>query len=751
MTILGTPKKAIALVKTIYVSRDGCDKNGGASLEDAFATLEKAKLEARTFPNVDVVVLVAGGVHRIEDTLSFTLEDSRENGSLTFKSMDDVPAVVSSGKIVTGWKRVEHLPEGMSRSLLGKLWEAPIPEGVDDFKVMFRDGKRLRRARGVGFDPLPYSGDQAEEPYYEWRKQHFLYPEGALRNWRNLRDIEIIVRPRFHWMMNLLTLSYIDEQRGVARTHVKATYDMQAVRNGPSMWIENAPECLTDPGEWIVDTSNRTIYYYPEDETDLEGSVTVPSLRVLVKVEGSVDFDGPIDTPVKGIVFDGIEFTQADRGRWEEGDLGMQHDWEMLDADDSLLRFRGAERCKVLNCKFYETGGSAVRFDLHARKNLVRGSEIRDIGGAGVTFIGYGPGTKDVNQRNTVCNNHIFRIGQIMWHSHGVILWQSGDNRVFNNLIHNVPRKAVCMSGVRLWFFDKEDRRSSWRECGQTIRWHEIDGPTRTWADVLPYLHTRNNIVENNEAYRCLSLLGDGGVMNISGGGRGNVIRRNFIHDIETKEWTDGTIRTDDYQEGSVIEENIVWRTDNSGLVLKGENVAVNNYFVDVARRENAAVRICENNKKANVSRNVIIKGEKLADVRDEFHNQYGWANLLYAPIAPAGTKDLACPTLETLKDCCLDFNLFYSYAAGGMTSEMVDYLAAGHESNSQFSPPLFKNWEGGDFRPAEESPVYSLGIRPLTIEEVGLTEDFPVGFRSYSHSGRWARNQGKLESPVFG
>ncbi|MDQ8180331.1 right-handed parallel beta-helix repeat-containing protein [Pelagicoccus sp. SDUM812005] len=733
-------------MKKIYVSQDGCDENRGTSLAEAFATLERAKLEARRFPEADVTVLVSGGLYQVEKTLLFSLRDSREKGRLIFKSMEGETAIISSGKAVAGWERVRTLPAGMSSDLIGKLWMAPIPDGIGDFKVMFRDGKRLRRARGAGFDPLPYSGDHASESYYEWRKQNFYYPEGVLREWKNLRDVEIIVRPRFHWMMNLLTLSHVDEQRGVARTQVKATYDMQAIRNGPSMWIENAPECLTDPGEWIVDTETRTIYYYPEDEIGLEGSVTVPSLRVLVKVEGSVDLDGPSDKPVKGIVFDGIEFTQADRGMWREGDLGMQHDWEMLDADDSLLRFRGVEGCKVLNCKFYETGGSAVRFDLHARKNLVQGNEIRDIGGAGIAFIGYGPGKKDLNQRNTVCNNHIFRIGQIMWHSHGVILWQSGDNKVFNNLIHDVPRKAVCMSGVRLWFFDKEDRRSSWRECGQTIRWHEIDGPTRTWADVLPYLHTRNNIVENNEAYHCLSLLGDGGVMNISGAGRGNVIRRNFIHDIETKEWTDGTIRTDDYQEGSVIEENIVWRTDNSGLVLKGENVARNNYFIDVARRENAAIRICENNKKARVCRNVIIKGETLADVRDEFHNQYGWANLLYAPIAPAGTKDLACPTLEALKDCCLDFNLFYSYAEGGMTSEMVDYLAAGHESNSEFSLPLFEHWEKGDFRTREGSPVYSLGIRPLTIEEVGLTEDFPVWFRAYSYSRRWRDNLGMLQ-----
>ncbi len=56
------------------------------------------------------------------------------------------------------------------------------------------------------------------------------------------------------------------------------------------------------------------------------------------------------------------------------------------------------------------------------------------MGGAGILLCGYGPGTKDVNRKNLVFNNHIHHVGQIYLHSPGIMVWQSGENRVANNL-----------------------------------------------------------------------------------------------------------------------------------------------------------------------------------------------------------------------------------------------------------------------------------------------------------------------------
>ncbi len=112
-------------------------------------------------------------------------------------------------------------------------------------------------------------------------------------------------------------------------------------------------------------------------------------------------------------------------------------------------------------------------------------------------------------------------------------------------------------------------------------RWHEIDNPDAVkkraesmpweegnvidWPEIIPYLHTRNNVVENNELYRVAEILEDGSAINVSGAGNGNIIRRNYIHHIYNS-YIHGAIRTDDYQRCATFEENIIYKTRSCGF-----------------------------------------------------------------------------------------------------------------------------------------------------------------------------------------
>lgn len=73
--------------------------------------------------------------------------------------------------------------------------------------------------------------------------------------------------------------------------------------------------------------------------------IVAPALTELIRIEGAVDYDGSKDEPVRGLVFRGLTFTQADRFTWEEGHQGwgLQHDWEMFDRSTAMVRLRGAE------------------------------------------------------------------------------------------------------------------------------------------------------------------------------------------------------------------------------------------------------------------------------------------------------------------------------------------------------------------------------------------------------------------------
>ena len=82
-----------------------------------------------------------------------------------------------------------------------------MPEGLDKFYTLYDDQGRLNRARDAGF-ALTKSGDR--------RTLHF--PEGSLRNWDNISDVEIQIRPSVAWVVNMLPLESVDETTGIART-----------------------------------------------------------------------------------------------------------------------------------------------------------------------------------------------------------------------------------------------------------------------------------------------------------------------------------------------------------------------------------------------------------------------------------------------------------------------------------------------------------------------------------------------------
>ena len=349
---------------------------------------------------------------------------------MTFAAYPEENPIISAGKLVKGWQLLQSHSE-LPGAALGKVWVADMPEGIDKFYTLYDEKGRLNRARAEGFIPTKM-GD----------KRTVYFPKGKIKDWENLTDVELNIRPSRAWMINMLPLESVDEENLMATTKVSATYQMGELahwvhkKDGNSAWIENTLEALDKPGEWVANSKTRKIYLWPTI-TEKDGSpkgILAPITSELVRVEGNIDYEGSQDKPVKGISFSGITFSHADRRAWvsDEDQLGwgMQHDWDMFDRPTAALRFRGAENCEVINCKFMNSGGSGVRFDLHAQKNKVADCEFAHLGEAGILLAGYGPGTKDVNHHNEIINNHIHHFSEITWHSPGIWAWQSGYNRI---------------------------------------------------------------------------------------------------------------------------------------------------------------------------------------------------------------------------------------------------------------------------------------------------------------------------------
>lgn len=734
-----------------YVAPNGNDQWSGAiaspnraQTDGPFESLEKARDAVRDLKDKDeqndFTVLIRGGHHYLTQTVVFGLEDGAAEGhTITYAAYPGEEPIFSSGIKVDGWQELgRDVPAQLPEMAKNNIWVANLPDELGRFKTLYDGDNRLPRARMQGFNPLELKSDGNEHDPYNT----MAFPEGELKAWDNIQDVELIIRP-IPWTMHILPLASVNEEKSIAKTSVRGIYGLKVNRRlseGNAAWIENVLEGLDSPGEWVLNTKDKKIYLWPIGEKPTD-QIFAPSLTVLIKVEGEIDFDGPIDIPVNGLIFKDLNFTQADRGTINEYDkASIQHDWEIIDKDDALLRFRGSENCVVQNCKFFNSGGSAVRMDLYSQNNRVEGNEINNLGGGGIHLIGYGPGTKNVNKGNKILNNHIHHCGQIYWHAHAIVLWQSGNNLVSHNLIHHVPRKSVCMSGVRPHFFHPERAAVKYglRECAPSIRWQEINDSVQVrrsalelalkhnaaifeemeWPEITAYLHTVNNVVEYNEAYRTNELLGDGASMNVSGAGEGNILRRNYIHHIFNPD-IHGAIRTDDYQNGTLIEENVMFRTNSDGLCLRHNNTAINNIICDVGKPKNRA---------SGASCKYLWIGHNPLDGSIIEKNIYFHPGGDQIFIGRGYGPDI-WENLRLKKGGSIDKNIYFNTQAPDNPAILEIMNSLGHDQHSAYLDPLFEDWENGDFRLKPNSPALKMGIKSIDVREAGLTDDFPKRF----------------------
>jgi len=721
----------------VYVSVAGDDSADG-SISTPLATIPAAVEEVRRLRRSGTtdpaVISLRGGRHQLDQTLILGIEDGYASPAepadpedygagpitrpalLTFAAYPGEEPVVSGGIPVTGWKRPKMAPAELPSSAAGKVWVADMPETLENFYTLYDAEGRLNRARDDGFAPTK-PGDR--------RNLHF--PEGSLRNWKNISDVEIQIRPSRAWVINMLPLESVDESKGIARTRVSATYDMSTLPpyllnilgdTAASAWVENVLDELDEPGEWVVNTRTRKIYLWPSDPAPggAPRGILAPTTTELIRVEGEIDYDGPTDKPVRGIAFSGLTFSHADRWAWksDEGRVGwgMQHDWDMFDRPTALLRFRGAEECQVTNSRFVASGGSGLRMDLHAQRNRVINSEFTHLGEAGILLAGYGPGKKDANHHNDVVNNHIHHFSEITWHSPGVWAWQSGHNHIANNYVHHAGYSGILATGrVR------PDSREG-NEGGRTVRHDEIAQSAKEnmnyayegWKRRAPYLHARHNVVEYNEITHLVQRLSDGNGIYVSGTGTGNIVRYNFLHD-NSEAHLPAPIRCDGDQHETLILGNVIYNNSAfaSAIVSHGVNDIINNFIV---------APLAVPMKGYLTYSHYPITGSKVHHNIVISHPDGG---LAHGEIAPRG-EGAYRPNIE---ETDMDSNLYFHPTDPAWIDEHLERMQAiGKEKASVFGDPLFVNPEAGDFGFQPGSPALKLGIEPLDTSRMGRQDD---------------------------
>jgi len=684
-----------------------------AGARDAIRQLDQAQRQQ------DITVWLRGGTYTLNETLVLNRQDGgRGEYFVNYRAYPEESPIISSGKAVNDWTKLSSPLEGLPEVAQDNVWVADVTHAeFGRFTALFAGDKRLPRASSARFDGVKPTGYEIADSRNVMHKKdrHLLkevrYVEGApIRDWENLDDIEVFFNP-VPWALNFIPLESIDLKDRLLTLKYEANAPAFS-QNSPWATIQNAVDFIDEAGEWAHNSLTGKLYYWPHDGQKPH-DIVIPQLKELVRVEGEIDYDGPVDQPVKNISFEGLTFTQAKRSTWHKDHKGwgIQHDWDTFDTGNAMLRFRGAENMRVSRNHFTNSAGSAIRLDLHAQNITIKDNLIDYVGHMGILLAGYGPGTKDVNHHNTITNNIIHHVGEIIWHGHAVFAWQSGSNIISNNWIHHVPRKAVGVAGPRVQILMKKNE--DFDEAAKTIRWSEIDLDVEysddTQAHFMPYLHGKNNIIENNKVTKTLLQLHDGASINISGAGEGNIIRHNYIFDVDYI-----GARTDDWQRGTITTQNI-FENAGTGIVHKDYNHITNNIFINT---DGEAIRMRAFPRQyfkpeSVIEHNIFTKGRR---------PPYGSRNLWNTTeffATKRGTKPIPYEYL-------LDNN---TYAFVGADRFLNKHQSKGVETHSiATEQQQFVDIANKDFRLVEGAEALKTGFIPfdVSMDSFGVSKDYP-------------------------
>lgn len=478
----------------LYVSPAGADTNPGTEAAP-YRTIAKAQEAVRALKSGmagDIEVLLRGGTYVLPEALTFTPQDSGENGHfIIYRSYPGEEALVSGGRTVTGWSMYDA-EKG--------IYSAEAP-GLRT-RQLFVDGIRDVRASSTGGLTNPVKTDAG-----------YISADPALVAFAQPGDLELVFN-------DLWTNSRVGVKSVSLNSEGKAQLTLDqpawdAVRNRGltsatvPVTYENALELLDEPGEWYLDERAGKLYYKPRAWENMStSSIVAPVLEKLVDIRGE-----SADNPVRNLEFRNLHFSYT---TWMRPSSEYGHS----DAQNNYLRYSGtpdylpdaaidlsyANTVNFEGNDFSRLGITAVRMKTAVQNSLIRANRFYDISGNAVS-VGE-PNSSDRENYNPADHRKIMK-----------------NNDVVNNLIHDIGVDYKSSSAISAGF--PEDMDISYNEI-YNIPYsgtHIGYGWDKLFTPVL-----RNVRIENNFIYDLMGKgLRDGGAIYSLGASGGTAENKNLV------------------------------------------------------------------------------------------------------------------------------------------------------------------------------------------------------------------------------
>ena len=653
---------------TLFVATNGNDGWSGrfeqpssGGQDGPKATLQAALQEVRALRQRQPEqnrwsVVVRGGRYALQESVRLTPELSGSSAALPF-TIEAYPGehpVLSGGRLIEGWQRVEGKPN---------LWQTEIPEvraGQWYFRQLFVDGKRAQRARTPNDGFFRVQGGSPKDKPVKLKFQ----PGDIKAAWASDGDVEVI--GLLAWADIRMQIRAVDEGTHLATLSGDPQPSNQEA--DARYYIENAPDALDRAGEWYLNRKTGVLLYQSEPGQDLSKSeVIAPRLTELLSLQG--ESNGA--KPVHHVSLRGLTFSHAD---WELGNTGYA-DTQAAIGIPGDLRASFAVDCVIEDCTFSHLAGYALDLGRGCQRFKVIGNEMTDLGGGGIR-VGETSTRAAAFERNTghvISDNEMHSLGRVYAPAIGVLILQSGQNRVAHNHIYDLYYTAVSVG----W------------------NWGYQETPCR------------ENIVEFNHMHDIgQAMLSDMGAVYTLGIQKGTIIRNNVIHDVNSFTYGGWGLYPDEGSTGILWESNVVYRTKSAGFHQHygRENIVRNNVFA-------------------------YGKEFQLMRTRDEQHISFIFTNnIVYfdsGALLGSNWKN---------DQFVIDGNIYFDTRSGPNPEKLkfggaslAAWRQRGHDANSIVADPQFIAPQQYDFRLREGSPALQRGFHQIDVSQVGVR---PKGLR---------------------
>jgi parallel beta-helix repeat protein len=664
LTAAGSPAAASARELTFYVATNGNNNWSGTRAAPAadkkdgpLATLPAAIDAARRVrglpgqPQNVVTVVLRGGTYPLTEPVVLKPEDSGAGADqpFTIAAYRNEQPILSGGRRIGNWKPAAAKPG---------FWQAEVPDVRDGkwyFRQLFVAGQRRQRARTPNTGYFNIQG-----AFLQNKPVQFKFEPGSIsKEWADLGDVEVISLNK--WIDIRQPIREIDP---AAQTIILAgEIHSQTTENNARYYIENAPDALDQPGEWRLDRKSGLVTYWaPAGEDLTKAQVVAPFVNSeLLRFEG--DFSAK--RPVHNIVVRGLTFAYTD---WVLPKDGYADSQAAVQIRGDVLA-EGAVDCTIQDCVFTHLGGYALELGRGCQRFNVERNDFSDIGAGGIRL---GETVKrenpfEANHSQVITDNHLHQLGRVYAPAVGILVLQSGQNRIAHNHVHDLAYTAISVG----W------------------NWGYQETPCR------------ENVIEFNHLHDVgQGVLSDLGGVYTLGIQKGTVIRNNLIHDVNSYAYGGWGLYTDEGSSEIVLENNVVYRCKSAGFHQHygRENIIRNNIFA--FGKEFQLMRTREEAHLSFIFTNNIVCFDSGQLLGSNWKNdRFVMDNNIYFDARPGAAPD-------SLRFSGVPLN---------------EWRQRGHDLHSQIANPEFVEPPKDDFRLKPGSPALKLGFKPIDLRTVGV------------------------------